>query len=157
MHSGIGNDRDAAIMFYENGDILVGEKRISPSGKLIDDDRGNSYYFGAILIYNNKKYHYEDNYNFIDDVDCNNPNWMTISPLPGKYKFYCVNYDNEITSLDVNGDIGFLLSFDDIENIESRSINIKNVICTGAITDDESKLYFYDNAYGSIRVIERNK
>ena len=160
LHSSIDTGHYYGIKFYENGDILIGKKRISASGKIIENDGGLSCYTGSILVYNNKKYHCHNSNDLISDIDCENPNWNAESSeslIPGKDRFYCKNYDNEIISLDIEGYTHFLLSFDDIENNEARPINEENAINTGAITDDESKLYFYDNAYGSIRVIERNK
>ena len=160
LHSSIDTGHYYGIKFYENGDILVGMKRLSASGKLIEDDDGNSCYTGAILVYNNKSYRCYTGRDLIVGVDCEDPKWHVMSSeslIPGKDRFYCKNYDNEIISLDIEGYKHFLLSFDDIENDEARPINAENVINIGAITDDESKLYFYDNAYGSIRVIKRNK
>ena len=99
----------------------------------------------------------------ISNVDCEDPEWSSLGDhwylaMPGYNKFYRMTSDlSEITTLDINGDAGFLLAFDDIDNEEGRSFDLNQVIQYGAITDDESKLYFYDNAYGSIRVIERNK
>ena len=158
------------LLFYENGDIslgtkdAVGHRKFSPDGK----EQDSSYEARTIcsfLMSKNKSYTCSGRGggNTIIDVDCDDPEWSSLGDhwylaMPGYNKFYRMTSDlSEITTLDINGDAGFLLAFDDIENEEGRSFDLNKVIQYGAITDDESKLYFYDNAYGSIRVIKRNK
>ena len=156
------------LLFYENGDFSLGTNnaliyvKFSSNGNEIERD--TSVKDGvSFLVSKNTEYSYWcDNYSIID-VDCDDPKWSTSVhhwrlAMPGYNKFYRMTQDlSEITTLDINGNTGFLLAFDDIDNEEGRSFDLNKVIQYGAITDDESKLYFYDNAYGSIRVIERNK
>ena len=156
------------LVFYENGDFSLGTTntigyiRFSSNGNEIE--RGDhtrdevSFFVSKNIAYTC----WTNNYGIID-VDCEDANWSTSVSvfnlaMPGYNKFYRMTSDlSEITTLDINGDAGFFLSFDDIDNEEGRSFDLNKVIQYGAITDDESKLYFYDNAYGSIRVIKRNK
>lgn len=157
-------ETSSSIMyFYENGDIVIGNADlirshtyITSSGKSFPNEFGYFNSFG--FVRNNKLYSIYPGNDYINDVDCADPKWKNYNEiiLIGKEKIYNVTLDDmEITSLDYNGDVKFLLSFDDIENEECRSINHNDVIGNGAITDDESTIYFYDNAYGSIRKIER--
>lgn len=67
------------------------------------------------------------------------------------------NKNDEIFSIDSSGDEAFLLSMDDIENVEGRAFGIDDIMSNGAISNDETKIYFYDHDYGSIRKIERKK
>lgn len=154
------------MYFYENGDIWIGEADINSTHAYITSSGNYKYYehssiVGKLIgfVKNNKIYGCYVYNDYIKNIDSADPKWGTRKVgmlLVGKDKFYCVTYDeSEITSLDYNGDVDFLLSFDDILNEEGKSIDSFNVIARGAITDDESAIYFYDNSYGSIRKIER--
>lgn len=153
------------LKFYENGDILIGfdpeSVRFNSSGNCIEKYWG--YSGTSIIVKDNKNYSHMGRNSGIKNVDCEDTDWEIVDkfgityPMAGYEKFYNKSINNEITTLDINGDAGFLLAFDDIDNEEGRSFDLNQVIQYGAITDDESKLYFYDTAYGSIRLIERNK
>lgn len=153
------------MYFYENGDIWIGEADNNLTHAYITSSGNYEYYENSDVgrvkgfVKNNKIYGCYVSTDYIKNIDSADPNWGSRRKdmlLVGKDKFYCITYDkSEITSLDYRGDTKFLLSFDDILNEEGRSINVFNVIAKGAITDDESVIYFYDNSYGSIRKIER--
>ena len=155
------------LVFYQNGDFSIGTEntlkyiRFSSDGKEISVKEPSED--GSFLVLKNTEYTCHCGNQGIVNVDCDDPKWSTSGyhcslAMPGYNKFYRMTSDlSEITTLDINGDAGFLLAFDDIDNEEGRSFDLNKVIQYGAITDDKSKLYFYDNAYGSIRVIERNK
>ena len=65
-----------------------------------------------------------------------------------------VENENEIRSLNTNGDVNFFMNLEDIDNPESRNIRISDMLGNGCITRDENTIYFYDSSYGSLRKIE---
>lgn len=157
---------DTPIKFYKNGDFQIGQDEyviISPNGKIVD--KSNISYYGPtsypFLIFENSVY--VCNYDCIEGVDCEDPDWDVygcshgeLFVISGVDKFYArANDYTEITSLDINGNAGFLLAFNDIENEEGRKYSTDDVLLYGAITSDESAIYFHDHAYGSIRKIQR--
>lgn len=158
------NSTYPVLLFYKNGDLSIGTShatryvKFNSNGKIVEEN-SSSWPGASFLVSGNIGYACD--WNGLIDVDCEDPDWLNSDyylNIPGKGKFYSVTKDkSEITTLDINGDADLFLAFDDIDNEEGRKMSIIDVCGNGAITDDESKLYFYDNAYGSIRVIERNK
>lgn len=130
------------LHFYKNGDYRLTWRNndwiISSYGTLIshDDWDGTSYY-----IYNNDFYPCPDSRSYIIGLN----------------SYYYAKSNYEIWSYNYNEEDNFLLSIDDIDNVEERRFNITDIVSNGAITDDESKIYFYDHGYGTIRKIERKK
>lgn len=135
--------RVPSFKFYKNGDIEFNRGKMSPNGRMLSETFGS----GSMLL--------TRGISGLTNSDCS--------------KQYVYNSNTkEIYSFDRSGlsiyDAGsfddfdegqFLLSFDDIENEEERTINSNHVIYNGAITDDETGIYFLDSAYGSIRKIEK--
>ena len=130
-----------SFKFYKNGDIEFNEGRISPSGRILTESH-SSYDShrackGLIDSDYTKQYAYNSDTKEIYSFDRSD-----LSIYEDKR---CDDFNEG----------QFLLSFDDIENEEERTINSNHVIYNGAITDDETGIYFLDSAYGSIRKIEK--
>ena len=118
----------------------------------------NNLYYHAITrsirLYNIENGTYEDKFNNQIYVYC--PENLLQPVIIGKNYIYSYNdEDNEIIKTSGDADVFFFLSFDDIQNDESRYIENNDVVQYGAIRDDESAIYFYDTSYGSLRKIEK--
>lgn len=150
------------MYFYKNGSILVNGTELYYNGKIVGNLRLDRT---AYIVSDNDIYHYGETFvwNMSTDtkIDCDPFNvYLMLNggsySMPGNNKFYCIcgKQGEELNYLTLDGDFGHLLNFGDIGNPEGKKIVVKDVIF-GAISDDDSIIYFYDKAYGCIRKIQK--
>lgn len=150
------------IYFLQNGDYIFGDSLFSFDGNFIKDfsedlnlyqiDKNDVYIFvgrTAAFDPNGKQLYPRYNLSFSSTLQCpcfiDNFKRYVYDRNTNEFKGY-----NPITS-----EVTLLFSLNNVNNIEGRPFDTDDIMDNGVINSDETKVYFYDNSYNSIRKFEK--
>lgn len=155
------------VYFLQNGDYIFGNSLFSFDGNLIkefdSDPRGIPVYQidkNDVYLFMRVYTTLDSNRNLIDsryDVPYMTYDEIAQFNFTENFKRYIYDQNtNEFKGYNpITSEVTLLFSLDNVDNIEGRPFDIDDIMHTGVINSDETKVYFYDNSYNSIRKFEK--
>ena len=156
---GLGAEKHVTFCINELEEIIFGgEFYVTTEGFSDFEDSGAVTINGN--VFSSKSLRYINNRTGkIEEVDYYIPNGSRIFAANNNCHYAVDSKYENIYMVDTTGEYEFLLSVDDIDNVDKRKIDLtkldKSHSIPNSVVDNNGIIYFYDKEYGCVRCIRK--